>query len=274
MKKFIGVLAACLMALPLGTSAQTYVAQSGVSLFTAVPATATSVSGPVRLPNFSGAGTLTVTESGITGSPSGCTVALAYQGNNATVATSAVSTTSFTPASNVQQFVIAPSIATGDNYVATFHCSAYPTAGLLTASFSPAAAATVITSGTISLSNAAGTDPCANPSVAKSSAVVNISGAAGTTQLVAVSGTTSVYACGFQATVVGTTPTVLFEYGTSTDCTGTHALTGTMAIVTTSTVNLGFGGSTVFKAPASQGLCLVAGGTTPSIQGVLTYVQQ
>jgi hypothetical protein len=46
-----------------------------------------------------------------------------------------------------------------------------------------------------------------------------------------------------------------------------------MAVVTTSTVNLSFGG-TVFTAPASQGLCLVAGGTTPSIQGVLTYVQQ
>jgi ribosomal protein S5 len=51
-------------------------------------------------------------------------------------------------------------------------------------------------------------------------------------------------------------------------------LTGTMAIVTTSTVTLSAGGNTVITAPASQGLCLVAGGTTPSIQGVLSYVQQ
>ena len=98
MKKYIGVLAACLMALPFTLSAQNYTAQSGVSLLTGVTAAATPTSGAVRLPTFGGTGTLNITESGITGSPSGCTVALSYQQNNATVKTAAVATISFTPA--------------------------------------------------------------------------------------------------------------------------------------------------------------------------------
>jgi hypothetical protein len=34
------------------------------------------------------------------------------------------------------------------------------------------------------------------------------------------------------------------------------------------------GGYTVTTAPAGDFLCIVAGGTTPSLQGVLTYIQQ
>jgi hypothetical protein len=272
MKKFLGfiTLTAALL-LPLSLTAQTYVAQSGVSFFTATLATATHTSSAVRLPTFSGAGTLTITESGVTGSPSGCTIALAYEGNNATVATSAVSTTSFTPGNSVQQFTVSPSPATGDNYVATYACSsAYPTAGLLTASFSPAITSTVA-SGAVSIV-AAGSDPCANLSVPKSSVAINISTAT-TTQLVAVSASKAIYACSFAASVAGTAPTVLFEYGTSTACTGTNALSGTLAITTGSYVTLGWGG-TIFTAPATNGLCLVSGGTLPSVQGVLTYVVQ
>ena len=271
MKKFLGfiTLTAALL-LPLSAMAQasyTYTAQAGVSLFTSVSARVTNTSGAVRLPTFSGAGTLTITESGIAGNPSGCTIALAYQGNNATAATSAVSTTSFTPANSVQQFTVSPSPATGDNYVATYACSsAYPTAGLLTVSFSPA-----VTSGAVSIVSS-GSDPCANPSVPKSSVVINISTAT-TTQLVAVSSTKAIYACSFAATVAGTAPTMLFEYGTSSACTGTNALSGTLAITTGSYVILGWGG-TIFTAPATNGLCLVSGGTLPSVQGTLTYVQQ
>ena len=270
MKIFTGVLAACLMALPLTVQAQTYTAQSGVSFFVNTSATATATSGAVRLPNFNGAGTLTVIGTGITGSPSGCTIVLKYSSNAGGGVTSAISTTSFTPATSVQQFTIAPSVANGDRYTAVYSCSStYPTAGNLYASFSPSSssaggAVTVVNSG----------DACANPSVAKSSVAVNISGTAGTTELVAPSGTKAVSACYFVATVVGTAPTILFEYGTSTACTGTTALTGTMAIPTTTILTMHAGGDTVFQTPASQGLCLVAGGTTPSIQGVLTYVQQ
>jgi hypothetical protein len=271
MKKFLlSILAASLFMLPSLTQAQTYVAQSGVSFFVGTAATATATSGAVRLPNFNGAGTLTVIGAGITGSPSGCTIVLKYSSNAGGGVTSAISTTSFTPATSVQQFTITPSVANGDRYTAVYSCSStYPTAGTITASFSPSGAAA---GGAITVTNSG--DACANPNVVKSSVAVNISGAAGTTELVAPSGTKSVYACYFTATVVGTTPTVLFEYGTSTACTGTTALTGTMAIPTTTTVTLSAGGNTVITAPASQGLCLVAGGTTPSIQGVLSYVQQ
>ena len=68
MKKLIGVLAACLMALPL--AAQTYTAQAGVTFFVQQSATATATSGAVRLPTYSGTGTLNIIGAGIVGSRS------------------------------------------------------------------------------------------------------------------------------------------------------------------------------------------------------------
>lgn len=123
-------------------------------------------------------------------------------------------------------------------------------------------------------------DPCSF--AAKSSAVINVTSAL-TTQLVAVSGSTSVYVCGFSLSIAPSATsadTAEFEYGTSTNCTGTHALTGTYGAgdLTTAAaplpINYGGGNQTVFRAPASQGLCMVSVGTTVNIQGVLTYVQQ
>lgn len=135
--RFAAILAVCLclMALPLAIQAQyTPTAQAGVSFWTQTSATATATSNPIRLPAFSGNGTLTISETGITGSPSGCTVTLAYQGNNATAASSTVATVSFTPANGVQTFAISPNVFSGDQYVATYACSStYPTAGILTA---------------------------------------------------------------------------------------------------------------------------------------------
>ena len=262
--KIVTFLAACLcMAAPLAF-AQNYTAQSGVTLLTGTAATATAVSGAIRLPNFSGAGTLTIVETGITGSPSGCTLKLAYEPNNVTTAGAAVSTTSFTPATGTQVFTIAPSQASGDNYVATFACSsAYPTAGVINATFSPIA-------GNV-LTNVAGSgDPCQNPSVAKSSVSVAISTAT-TTQIVAISGTKATYVCG-GTLVFGASTTAQFEYGTSTNCTGTNALTGVMSPGTGTTVGLS-GDGTRFGAPASNGLCVVSTGTG-GIEGYISYVQQ
>jgi hypothetical protein len=248
MKKFMGVLAAALFALPI--MAQTsYTSQSGVSLFSGVPATATQA-GTSRLPNFSGTGVLTITESGITGSPSGCTVTLKYKGNNTATAGAVVSTTSFTPSTGVQTFTVLPTALTGDNYVATYACTTYPTAGAITASFSPVA--------TVSA------DPCFTSP--KSSAVVN-AGAA-TVQLVPLAAGKAVYVCG--GTVVPT-GTVALEYGTGTLCaTGLTALTGTMVPTSGSIVTLN-GEGTRFVAPAGTALCLVSGTTA---QGVVSYVQQ
>jgi hypothetical protein len=240
----------------------TYTSQSGVSLFTAVSATATQTSPASRLPNFSGVGTLTIVESGITGSPSGCTVTLAYQSNNVNTAGSTVATVSFTPSTGVQSFQVFPGVSTGDQYVATYACSStYPTAGLLNITFSPSASMILANIG----------DPCENPSVTKSSVSVAISTAT-TTQLVALSAGKVVYACGFTASV-GATTTAQFEYGTGTTCgTGTTVLTGAFAPATGAVLGLSGEGSR-FATPAGNALCVLSTGTG-GINGVLTFVQQ
>lgn len=121
-------------------------------------------------------------------------------------------------------------------------------------------------------------DPCLNPNVAKSFAAVNISGAAATNELVAAVAGKTVYMCSLQASVVGTSPTIQFETGTkvSTACdTGAVVKSGTFAIVTTSLAKFsGDGGTTNLTGASGGELCLVAGGTTPSIQGTLVFVQQ
>lgn len=123
-------------------------------------------------------------------------------------------------------------------------------------------------------------DPCSYAS--KSSVSINITSAA-TTQLVAISGSTSIYVCHFSFTasqVITTANTLQFEYGTSTTCVGANKLTGLYGAggITAGdpiVVSSGSGNATLFNAPASNGLCaLTAIGATGSFQGVLTYVQQ
>lgn len=117
-------------------------------------------------------------------------------------------------------------------------------------------------------------DPCASSGLSKSSAVVN---ATATTQLVSLGTGVSVYVCGFSFTVAGSaTATAQLEYGTGATCgTGTTVLTGaylggTVPVLIVSPAVPGM----ITKAASGNALCLVAGGATPSIQGVLTYVQQ
>ena len=267
MKRFASLIVFLVAVLaPLATLAQNYTAQAGVSFITGAPATATITSGNVRLPNFSGAGTLNIQESAITGSPSGCTIVLKYQQNNATVATSTVSTTSFTPSTGTQQFFLLPtSYPTGDGYVATYACTTYPTAGLINISFSPAA--------TEVIANVSGAgDPCKNPSAATSSVVINTSGA-GTTQLVAASAGKAVYVCQASFSVSAATATAVFEYSTVASCaSGTTALTGALVGAANTQITMGWGGA-IMTAPAGNALCIVNGGTGTQT-GVLSYVQQ
>lgn len=121
----------------------------------------------------------------------------------------------------------------------------------------------------------AGADVCQDPNVAKSSAVVNI-GAAATTKIVDVSGSTAIYVCSFHFTLAGTTPTFVFKSGThtTTDCdTGAASLSGTYA--PTSGLVLAQGGSGVLLATAGgKQLCGTTAGSGSSAQGILTYVQQ
>ena len=116
-------------------------------------------------------------------------------------------------------------------------------------------------------------DPCLAPNVAKSNQAISVA-AAGAAQLVALASSQSIYACSAAFTLAGTAPTAIFQYGTGTNCaTGTTNLTGTMAPTSGTELAMGWGG-TVFKSAASNALCINLGGTSPSAQGVLTYVQQ
>lgn len=118
-------------------------------------------------------------------------------------------------------------------------------------------------------------DPCASAAVPKQTKAVNISTAT-TTELVAAATGETVYLCQFVATVAGTSPTLLFETGTkvSTACdTGAVSLSGTLAITSGTFVTLGYG-STLTAGAASGELCVTSGGTLPSVQGVISYVQR
>jgi hypothetical protein len=133
-----------------------------------------------------------------------------------------------------------------------------------------------------SITNIAGaSDPCADVSAIKLSAPINISSAT-TAQLVALSGTTTIYVCSFVAAAnAGTNPSIQFEYGTGSNCaTSPVVLTGAMATgVTVATgvagpIFAGGGSATIFKSAAGNELCAVTAGTTPNFQGYVTYVQQ
>lgn len=126
------------------------------------------------------------------------------------------------------------------------------------------------------------TDPCASSAIAKSSVAINLTSAAAS-QLVALSGSTVVYVCGFSATIAPSATsaaTLQFEYGTGSNCgTGTTVLTGTYGNgdLTTTVGPLPVqmnGPGTIFKTAAGNALCAAGGGTTVNVQGVLTFVQQ
>lgn len=264
MKKLFGAIVAAitLFAIPLAAQPQyAYTAQSGVSLLTSVSATATAT-GSSRLPSFSGYGTLNVTEAGITGSPSGCTLKLAYQANNSVTATSTVSTTSFTPSTGVQTFVIQPSVPTGDNYVLTYACSStYPTAGTLSVSFSPAQTEVLLNTTAIG-------DPCKNPTAPTAS--VAFTGVSTITQEIALTAGKSVYLCQISGDITSA-GTFTVSYGTGTNCgTGTTSLAA-LTLVANTPFSIGWGGA-IATAPSGNAVCITASAGTGA--GVLSYVQQ
>lgn len=137
--------------------------------------------------------------------------------------------------------------------------------------------------GTTDINNVPGTtDPCQNPSVMKQSAKINVTSTTASL-LVAVNGSKTTYVCGGVFTIQGSATTVgtlQFEYGTQTTnpCdTGTNTLTGTFAgninANVPTVIPLGNGSLQLRTASAVQ-LCAVATGTTISIQGYITFVQQ
>ena len=118
-------------------------------------------------------------------------------------------------------------------------------------------------------------DPCQNPNIAKSSAVINAA-AASTTVIVDTSASATIYVCSFNASLAGTTPTVVFKTGTqvSAGCDTTPAnVTGTYAPTTGTVLHL-TGPGTIMKSIAGGQICATTVGTGSSFQGVLSYVQQ
>jgi hypothetical protein len=114
-------------------------------------------------------------------------------------------------------------------------------------------------------------DPCQTSGIAKSSVVLNVTTSA---QVIALSGTTVIYVCGWTATVGGTAPTYQFQTGTGSVCaTGTVNRSGVFA-PTVGSFNSYNPAMTAFAGASGEALCIATGGTTPSVQGVLTYVQQ
>lgn len=124
-------------------------------------------------------------------------------------------------------------------------------------------------------------DPCFT-AAPKSSVAVAITTAA-TTQLVALSGTATIYVCAIHLTisqVVTTANTLKFVSGTGASCaTGTADLTGLFGaggITAAPPLVFNAGGfNTVFKTPAGSALCATTAiGATAFFAGVVTYVQQ
>jgi hypothetical protein len=121
-------------------------------------------------------------------------------------------------------------------------------------------------------------DPCQSPGIPKQSVPIAIS-AAGTTALVPSYSFKTTTVCGIAATYAsGTAPTMQFEAGTQTTTacdTGASTLTGAMNLPATAGQGIVMGaGGALFAAPPGTQVCIVAGGTTPVFNGVLTYVQQ
>ncbi len=137
--------------------------------------------------------------------------------------------------------------------------------------------------GTVGITNTAGTtDPCANPSVLKSSAFLNITTAT-TTQIIAQSGSTVDYVCEFDANMTGTTAadTVILEIGTGSNCASNVTVispTYSSGILTSgaTNINVGNGGATVFTSVVgSREICVLSTvATSPTIGVHVTYVQQ
>ncbi|MGH9487578.1 MAG: hypothetical protein ACRD04_08300 [Terriglobales bacterium] len=106
-------------------------ANANLTLLGAQPATAAATSVGVKLPAQVSSGVLSVTGSGITGSPLGCQVQLESVQAGGTAAPSETALFAFTPADTYQ----AMSVPAAGTIVAVFTCTVYPTAGSITVAF-------------------------------------------------------------------------------------------------------------------------------------------
>jgi len=122
-------------------------------------------------------------------------------------------------------------------------------------------------------------DPCQSPSIAKSSAPINITTAT-TTQIVGLVSGKTIYPCAISVQENSNTGNITYqwEYGTGSACgTGTAALSGPFATDNSQIASQSLGGLTLMAIPVSNALCLVTTGTPGTNAGVfgfVSYVQQ
>lgn len=118
-------------------------------------------------------------------------------------------------------------------------------------------------------------DPCQDPTVLKQNGEINVA-ASGITQLLSPPADgASLYICGINFTLTGTTPGAFFLVGTGSNCsTGAVDVTGTYAPTSGSFVNIAMGSATVLKGGAGDGFCIEMTGTSPAAGGSYTYVEQ
>jgi hypothetical protein len=139
--------------------------------------------------------------------------------------------------------------------------------------------ATMANSSPVTLaSNQAVADPCTFQ--AKTNLPINTNSTS-SVQLIALSGSTSIYVCSLSLIAAGAT-TVAFTTGTGTACvTGNAAVIGSttasiansMALAANGGLTLGSGVGTIAKGAASSELCIILGSSV-FVAGNLTYVQQ
>jgi hypothetical protein len=106
---------------------------------------------------------------------------------------------------------------------------------------------------------------------APASQPINVSTAT-TTQLVAISGSTSIYVTAYDV-IAGGTGNITFEYGTGSNCgTGTTALTGAYPLTAQAGIAKGSGVGVVLKVPSGNALCVL---TSAAVQmsGSVSYQQ-
>jgi hypothetical protein len=121
------------------------------------------------------------------------------------------------------------------------------------------------------------TDPCQGTTAAVQVIAVSPTATAGTYQLVGpqtIGGNNRrIAVCGYDFTATGTTPTFKFEEGPSPACSPSPvALSGVYAPTSGTQVHGGEAGQSVVLVDPGDGLCVVTGGTTPALNGVLQYV--
>ena len=112
---------------------------------------------------------------------------------------------------------------------------------------------------------------CADDSLVSSVAISTAS--AGNVELVAISGSTVVTVCGFNAIATGTVA-IQFISGTGTACaTGETNKTGAYPLVANGGLSSGFSGAKLFAGAAGEAVCIELSAAI-QVDGLLTYVQR